>query len=236
MNRPRKSVTTFTLTIATLLGLVFSSALPLNSQQLQKGISVDLAQTENALQAPGADEPNAHIVVITAEGRVFSGVNPMTTSELAIEAAQWPHSGDQTLYLKVDARARCADLENALEAAHHAGISAVILLTSQPKSSKPLPRVVPAGMEVRLSSPVGLKTTAVRVTTSTGTLPLTEVDGTRIPWDGLQGRLSHVPETDGKTKAAVLQVDGQLPFGKLVHVIDVSSAAGFNVFLPVDRD
>jgi biopolymer transport protein ExbD len=49
----------------------------------QKGISVELPVTSNAIPAPDADQEDAFIVTVTDEGSVYVGIGLTTTAALA---------------------------------------------------------------------------------------------------------------------------------------------------------
>ena len=53
------------------------------AQKLQKGVSVELAVTRNAVAMPDADNEGALIVAVTHSGSVYFGIDPITPAALA---------------------------------------------------------------------------------------------------------------------------------------------------------
>jgi hypothetical protein len=64
-------------------------------QQAEEGISVELPATRNARAMPEADREDAFIVTVTADGRLYRGVNPVSPAAL-IEAVKASLSDGQT--------------------------------------------------------------------------------------------------------------------------------------------
>ncbi|MGZ4824702.1 MAG: biopolymer transporter ExbD, partial [Terriglobales bacterium] len=49
---------------------------------LQKGVSVDLAKTNNPVQMPDADKEDALLVAVTRDGKVFFGSDQISPDQL----------------------------------------------------------------------------------------------------------------------------------------------------------
>ena len=81
---------------------------------LRKGVSVQMAVTQNAVAMPAADEEDAWVVVVTAEGKLYFGVKPVSTERLAEQMRVRPRRREQNLYIKADARAPFASVERAI--------------------------------------------------------------------------------------------------------------------------
>jgi biopolymer transport protein ExbD len=199
------------------------------AQALQKGVSVQMAATSNALPMPDADREDAWIVAVTADGSVYFGIEPITPAALAEKIKAAPSGGGKKLYIKADARTEYSKVVKVLEAAHAAGAEAPILLTSQPESSKG-GIVAPRGLQVLLGPPAGTETTVVQMLTSKQAFPTVKVDDQQIPWNALQRRLGQGLQ-NASDKTALVKADGQLPFAQVAHVADVCSATGFRVVL-----
>src|SRR3954453_10367242 len=152
MNRTHKSISKptapFTALITVVLGFVLFSALEVNSQQLQQGISVNLATTTNAKAAPAADDANAWVVSITADGRLWFGTTPVTPDALTNKLIQTPRNRDQNLYIKADARSSYFSLVQVLKAAHVVGFASPVLLSSQPEAPQPNGVTTPMGLKI----------------------------------------------------------------------------------------
>jgi biopolymer transport protein ExbD len=217
-----------TLTAATTPPAAAQS--PVAAPALQKGISVELAPTRNALPMPYADNEDALLATVTDNGGVYFGVHLITPDALAGKIKTGLSSGKKQLYIKADARTAYANVISVLQAGRAAGTEAAILLTTQPVSSTRT-IVAPRGLEGWLVRPSGLESTAVvHVLTLGRTSPTVTIDGQQVPWAALQNKLNQVLQNTDR-KAALVSAEGQVPFGQVVHVIDVCSAAGFTVVL-----
>ena len=111
-----------------------------------------MAPTTNALPMPAADNLNAWIVTVTADGRLWFGTNAVTRDDLIAEMIRTPRNRDQNLYMKADARAPYAAVASALKAAQTAKFDAPFLLTAQKVSTQPGTMIPPQGLEVWLGS------------------------------------------------------------------------------------
>jgi biopolymer transport protein ExbD len=126
----------------------FAVAQSPQEQPMRKGISVRLAATSNAAPVPDADRDDSLIVTVTAAGSLYSGINPTTPSALPGEIRRGiANRKNQTLYIKVDARAPYDKVVGVLDAARTAGVKALVLLTAQPNPSNP---GSPEGLELSL--------------------------------------------------------------------------------------
>src|SRR3954449_4372096 len=50
---------------------------------LQKGVSVDMAKTNNPIQMPDADKEDSLLVSVTRDGTIFFGTEKVTADQLA---------------------------------------------------------------------------------------------------------------------------------------------------------
>jgi biopolymer transport protein ExbD len=107
---------------------------------LRKGISVEMPVARHAVEMLAADNQDATVVTVTADGRVFVGVNPTQLNELCRLRAG-------TIYVKTDARASYQNMLSVLDALHGRPI---VLLTAPPANAKDGPRVPPYGMKLTL--------------------------------------------------------------------------------------
>ncbi len=200
---------------------------------MQKGISVELPVTSNALSMPDADQDNALIVSVTRKGGVYFGVNPTSPAALA-EKIKHSSSNrtEKKLYIKADARSMYADVMKVLEAGRAAGVEAPNLLTAQRDSLEPGTRVPPKGLEVQLSPPLpsGAKAVMVELIDSSQRWPTLKIDNETVAWSALQGTLTQFLQKHSE-KAVLVKADGQLPFADIVHAIDTCRSMGAKVFL-----
>ena len=120
---------------------------------MQKGVSVQLPITANAIAIPDADQPDAVIVSITNDGSVYVGVDRVTFAALAdaVKVAL-ANRTENKLYLKADARTPYSNVVTVIDALRASGVEALTLLTAQPESPSPGTIVPPKGIRVRLIS------------------------------------------------------------------------------------
>ncbi len=118
---------------------------------LQKGVSVKLPVTSNAVKMPNADGEDAVIVSITADGSIYLGVNRITRAALAeaLKDALSNHPG-KTLYIKADARTSYANVIGVIDALCASGVKTLGLLTGNQASPQPGTVMYPKGISVSL--------------------------------------------------------------------------------------
>jgi len=217
----------FALALMTLLSPGFSHA-----QQLRQGVTVQMAHTASAVAYPAADDNDAWIVVVTADGDLYFGVKPVTPDQLLEEMKATPRQRDAKLYIKADARAPFANVARVLQAGREVAFEAPVLLTAQSLSPAPGTVVPPNGLEVLTGPalPAGGVATLVQLLNSGQQKPLLRVNGDEISWSALEGTLrQHFQK--GDEKVILLKADEQLPFGQVVQVIDMCRATQAKVVL-----
>ena len=222
-----------TLKLTALLASVFLAPVVLNSQQLQKGISVEMAPSHNAQPVPAADNLNAWIVTVTADGQLWFGTNPVTRDDLVAEMIRTPRNRDQNLYIKADARAPYAGVASVVKAAHTVEFNSPVLLTAQPESHEPGTMVPPQGLEVWIGSGAasGRKPVLVEVLSAKSDSPTLRVNGQAISSDNLQTTMEQLFQGRDE-KTILLRADGAVSFAQVAHVIDACRSAGAKVVLP----
>ncbi len=107
---------------------------------LRPGVSVKMAVARNAVEMRAADEQNATVVAVTAEGKLYIGVKPAQLADLSKLSAQ-------TVYVKADARTQYQTILDVLEALHGKRVS---LLTASPGNAEKGKILPPYGVDVRL--------------------------------------------------------------------------------------
>lgn len=215
----------FALALMTLLSSSFSHA-----QQLRQGVSVQMAHTTSAVAYPDADNNDAWIVAVTADGNLYFGVKPVTPDQLLEQMKATPRQRDAKLYIKADARAPFANVARVLEAGREVAFEAPVLLTAQSLHLASGAVVPPYGLEVPIGSalPAGGVATVVQLLNSEQQKPLLTVNGDEISWSALEGTLrQHFQK--GDEKVILLKADERLPFGQVVQVIDTCRATGAKV-------
>jgi biopolymer transport protein ExbD len=80
MNRRLQACLVLPMTAA-IAGVVFAQSGV--SVPLQRGVSVQLAVTNNAVAVPNADQPDALVVALTADGSIYLRANRVPTPDLA---------------------------------------------------------------------------------------------------------------------------------------------------------
>ena len=114
--------------IMLVLLIIFMVVTPM----LQKGVSVDLTQTENHHEMADADKEDAVVVAITKDGNVFVGSDQKTIADVPDAITKLTENKqDKTVYIKSDARAKYETVVNAVDAVRSAGIEKLGLLTDK---------------------------------------------------------------------------------------------------------
>jgi biopolymer transport protein ExbD len=193
---------------------------------LQKGVSVQLANTKNAVAFPTADNEDAWIVTIAAGGQLYFGVKPVTAEQLREEMKMTPRRRDARLYIKADARAPFAAVKQALLAAHEDFFETVVLLTQQSHNVSPGSLVPPYGLEVNLALPS--KPILVQLRDSGNVTPEVKVNDQEIPWSSLEGALRQASREQAR-KIVVIEADRNLQVASLIKAIDLSRLSGAHV-------
>jgi len=204
---------------------------------LQKGVSVQMAVTNNAAAMPDADNQNAWIVAVVRDGSLFFGTEKLTADGLAEAMKSRPRNRDQRLYVKADARAPFASVEKVLEVGRGASFEAPVLLTSQPGSNVPgnmVPApgniIPPKGLEVLVGSSPSSESPVLRVLDSGQEKPMVEIDNQRISLTSLPNALSQAFR-NRENRVVLVTAGGNLQFADVVHVVDACRGAGAKVIL-----
>ena len=108
---------------------------------LRKGVSVQMPVANHAVEMRAADEPNATVVAIEANGEVFAGIQPTESSALS-------HLSAETVYVKADARVPFQTVLTVLDALRG---KSVVLLAAPPANAERAKIVSPYGIKVIVS-------------------------------------------------------------------------------------
>jgi biopolymer transport protein ExbD len=122
---------------------------------LQRGVSVLMPATRNAVAVPSADTQDALVVALTADGNAYLRADPISTLALGdrVRSALSTRK-DKTLYIKADAGVPYARLVEVIDAVQRSGVEGVTLLTAQQDATDQGRRLVPPkGLQMRLVSP-----------------------------------------------------------------------------------
>ena len=200
---------------------------------LQKGISVELPVTRNAIPAPNADQEDAFIVTVTDKGSVYVGIGLTTTAALAERVkGGLSNRTEKKLYIKADARTPYASVARVLDALRTAGVEAPNLLTAQTGSSEPGTLVSPKGLEVSLGPRLasGSEAVVLQVAKSGQRLPRLKVNDQPVPWEALQSTLRLLFQ-NRRDRVVLLKAEGTLPFADVVMAADMCRSTGTEVVL-----
>lgn len=213
-----------TLTSAAVLMVVAQSP------ALQQGVSVQMAVSTHAVPMPEADEQDAWIITVTADGGVYSGVDPMTLPDLSEKVKTTPFRRGQNLYIKADARTTYGRVLQVLETSRTGGIAPQVLLTAQSESLTPGAMVPPKGLEVLLDSPSGTQPMVVQLVDSGQPEPEVRVNGQTVSYAALPRALTQTLHNTSEPLVRV-KANGRLPFAEVVRLIDACRATGAKVVL-----
>jgi len=101
---------------------------------LQKGVSVDLAKTNNPIQMQDADKEDALLVAIQRDGTVFFGTDKISPDQLTNKMKErLANRADKRVFIKADARARYGNVVEVVDNVRSAGVDQLGLLTEQRK-------------------------------------------------------------------------------------------------------
>ena len=202
------------------------------AQTLQKGVSVQMAATNNAQPMPAADNQGAWIITVTDDGTLFFGANAVTRASLLDEMIRTPRNRNQMLYIKADARAPFSKVEDALKAGRTVMFQSAALLTAQPKSPEPQPIEPPNGLQVEIGSGTASapKAAVLEIVNSNGDIPTLKVNGKDVSWQNLSSKLEQIFLNHAERQVQV-KADSSLPFEQVARAIDACEATGAQVTL-----
>jgi biopolymer transport protein ExbD len=219
------------LVLAVGIGVMPSAAQ--STPPMQKGINVELAAANNTEPLPEADKENAVIVTVTEIGSVYLGTAEIKTDALATAIKDKLSDPQQTIYLKVDARAPYAQVESVLKAAQSTRAYEFDLLTAAPTATKPQGRVPPNGIAVR-TRPVGglspFEFALVEVLHSEQREPVLKIRDNQIAIKDLRSTLLQTFQKQPGGSVGV-EADGKISFADIVRVIDTVRSMGAKVTL-----
>ena len=100
---------------------------------LRKGVSVEMPVADHAVEMRAADAPDAMVVAITADGKLFAGIQPTEPGALANLTAS-------TVYVKADSRVAFQKVLAVLDALRG---KSVVLLAAPPSKSVESGKILP---------------------------------------------------------------------------------------------
>jgi biopolymer transport protein ExbD len=215
---------------AIAIALIVCSTNPVTAQTpaLTEGVSVQMAQTTNAVAYPASDNADAWIVAITAEGSLYFGVALVTPVQLLEKMEVTPRLRDARLYIKADAHSTFSSLKTVLGPARSAHFKDAVLLTSQPESPSQGGPISPQGVNVEI---VPQKSGAIDVRISRQTeVSQLMVNGKTIAWSDLEGTLKNLVR--GRDQVVQIEANDAVPFADLIRVLDEARKTGAKLAVP----
>lgn len=150
MNRRSKAMV-LSLVMASIPGALLAQQ-PGGALSPQRGVSVQMPVTTNAVAVPDADTLDALVVALTADGTAYLRGDRLPTSTLAaMVKSVLATRSEKTLYIKADARVPYARVVEVIDTVQTSGVEGVTLLTAQPDAEDQTTRLVsPRGLEMRV--------------------------------------------------------------------------------------
>jgi biopolymer transport protein ExbD len=214
---------------AIAIALIACSTNPVTAQTpaLTKGVSVQMAQTTNAVAYPAADNADAWIVAVTAEGSLYFGVTLVTPEQLLEKMEVTPRLRDARLYIKADAHSTFSSLKTVLGPARSAHFEDAVLLTSQPESHSQAGPISPQGINVEIV----LQKSAIDVRISRqAEVSQLMVNGKTIAWSDLEGTLKNLVR--GRDQVVQVEANDAVPLADLIRVLDEARKTGAKLAVP----
>ena len=152
MNRRLQASLVSLMMIGAISGAVFAQSGV--NVPLQRGVSVQLAVTSNAVAVPNADKQDALVVALTADGSVYLGGDRLPTPALAERVRSILSTrNEKTLYVKADARTPYGSVIEVIDAVRKSGVEGFTFLTAQRDAADQRTLVPPKGLEMRVVQP-----------------------------------------------------------------------------------
>lgn len=115
--------------IMLVLLIIFMVVTPM----LQHGVSVDLAKAKNPREMKEADRDDAILIAVNRDGRFFMGSDEIKRDQITekVKDLLERKTGDKTVYIKSDRRAKYGDVSAVVDEVRAAGVDAVGLITEK---------------------------------------------------------------------------------------------------------
>jgi len=105
---------------------------------LQKGVSVELAKTDNPSAMADADKEDALLIAVMRDGKIFFGSDQVTPDQLTEKVKdRLATRADKRVFIKADARAKYGSVVEVVDNIRSAGVDQLGLLTEQRKATVP---------------------------------------------------------------------------------------------------
>ena len=105
---------------------------------LQKGVSVELAKTDNPQSMADADKEDALLISVMRDGTIYFGSDKVTPDQLTERVKdRLATKADKRVFIKADARAKYGSVVEVVDNIRSAGVDQLGLLTEQRKEKTP---------------------------------------------------------------------------------------------------
>ena len=112
---------------------------------MQKGFSVDMAQTNNPREMPDADKEDAVLLAVTRDARIYLGSQQIPQEQITEKVREMIQPRlDKTVYIKSDARAKYGSVVKVVDEVRAAGVDQIGLLTEKQQQAGGRAMPVPA--------------------------------------------------------------------------------------------
>ena len=102
---------------------------------LQKGVTLQQAQTNNPIQMPDAEKEDAVLVAVMRDGKLYFDTQQITPEQLTKKVKdRLANRADKRVYIKADAGAKYKWVVDAVDDVRSAGVDTLGLLTEQRKT------------------------------------------------------------------------------------------------------
>lgn len=112
---------------------------------LNKGISVEMAKTNNPSLMTNADKEDAVLVAVARDGRTYLGTDQLSPDALPAKVKDMlTNKLDKTVYIRADARSRYERVVEVIDNLRAAGVDQIGMLTEEIQTDKAKPAAAPA--------------------------------------------------------------------------------------------
>ena len=195
---------------------------------LRRGVSVQEAVTQHATTMPEADDKDAWVVAITADGKFYFGTEAVTSDSLFDAMKARPRKPSAKLYIKADARAPFSKVERVMEIGRDAFFEEPVLLTAQREQAAPGTIVAPKGLPVTVTPGANAGVfVEIAAGAQSPTLRVNHRDVSEGEFrEALEESLRNQTE-----KSVLVRAGAHVAFGNVASAIDVARSLGTKVFL-----
>jgi biopolymer transport protein ExbD len=99
---------------------------------LQKGVSVDMAKTNNPSEMTEADKEDSILVAVSRDGKYYLNQDRISVDDLTSKVTELvTNRSDKTIFVKGDYRAKYGDVVKVVDNLRAAGVDKIGLLTEK---------------------------------------------------------------------------------------------------------